>query len=293
MQRPDFQKLAGAATSGMAPVAALGAVGLFGAAYFANNLMFNVEAGHRAVKFNRLSGIQNQVYAEGTHFNIPWFEWPIFFDIKTRPRNISSNSGTKDLQMVNISVRTLSRPHPDKIADIYRTLGHDYDEVVLLSIANEVLKSVVARFSAQEMITQRGVISALIKKELSERAIKFHILLDDVAITHLTFSPDFEKAVESKQVAQQQADRAKFLVVKADEEKKATIIRAEASAAEAELIGAAMKENPGFAELRRIQQAQSIAKVLANSSNKVVLSAESLMLNLMGDNAVNQFGKGK
>lgn len=187
--------------------------------------------------------------------------------------------------MVNIQVRTLSRPHPEKIADIYRTLGHDYDEVVLLSVANEVLKSVVARFSAQEMITQRAVISNLIKKELSERAVGFNILLDDVAITHLTFSADFERAVESKQVAQQQADMAKFRVRKAEEEKKATIIRAEAAAKEAELIGAAMKENPGFAELRRIDQAQAIAKALANSSNKVVLSAESLMLNLMGDKA--------
>merc|ERR1711964_603535 len=139
-------------------------------------------------------------------------------------------------------------------------------------------------FSAQEIIQQRDTVSRKIREELTARASEFAIHIDDVAITHLNFSPDFEKAVEMGQVAQQQADRARFLVQKADEEKKATIIKAEGTEREAELIGHAMRDNPGFAELRRIDQAREIANVLAKSNNRIILSAETLMLNLMGDN---------
>ena len=65
-------------------------------------------------------------------------EWPIFMDIRTRPREIRSLTGTRDLQMVNISLRTLSRPDPTRIVEIYRRLGPEFDEVVLLSIGHEV-----------------------------------------------------------------------------------------------------------------------------------------------------------
>jgi prohibitin 2 len=278
------QKLAEAAKNKLTPVLMAGGVGLAGLSYFANNLLFNVEAGHRAVKFNRFSGIGNQVFAEGTHLNVPWLEWPIIFNVQTRAKVMTSTSGTKDLQMVNISMRTLSRPHPDKIATIYRRIGYDYEDVVLYSMTNEVSKSVIARVNAQALISQRGQVSAMIKRELSERLLKFDIILDEVAITHLEFSPDFKAAVESKQVAKEQADRARFLVIKAEQEKNATIIRAEAVTKEAELIGDAMKYNPeAYIDIRRIQNAEKIAKAIANSPNKVMLSAESLLLNLMGD----------
>jgi prohibitin 2 len=282
---PQFrQKLGDAAKSKMAPVLMAGGVGLAGLSYFANNLLFNVEAGHRAVKFNRLSGIGAMVYAEGTHVNIPWLEWPIIFNVQTRAKVMTSTSGTKDLQMVNISMRTLSRPHPDKIGEIYRKIGYDYEDVVLYSMTNEVSKSVIARVNAQALISQRGQISAMIKRELSERLLKFNIILDEVAITHLEFSPDFKAAVESKQVAKEQADRSKFLVLKAEQEKNATIIRAEAVTKEAELIGDAMKVNPeAYIDIRRIQRAEQIAKAIAGSPNRVVLSAETLLLNVIGD----------
>jgi prohibitin 2 len=216
--------------------------------------------------------------------NIPWLEWPIIFNVQTRAKVMTSTSGTKDLQMVNISIRTLSRPHPEKINVLYRTLGYDYEDVVLYSMTNEVSKAVIARVSAQAFISQRGQISAMIKRELSERLMKFNIILDEVAITHHEFSKEFKDAVESKLIAKEQADRAKFLVIKAEQEKNATIIRAEAVTREAELIGDAMKVNPeAYIDIRRIKSAEHIAKAIASSPNRVVLSAETLLLNLMGD----------
>merc|ERR1719145_20456 len=122
----------------------------------------------------------------------------------------------------------------------------------------------------------------MIRQRLMKRASDFHILLDDVSITHLNFSPEYEKAVEAKQVAQQQAERARYLVLKAQEEKKQTIIHAEGEMKSAEMIGDAIKANPGFIELRRIAVAKEISQLLSRSSNRMVLSTESLLLNLMG-----------
>merc|ERR1712129_403426 len=96
------------------------------------------------------------------------------------------------------------------------------------------------------------------------------------------FSPVYEAAVEAKQVSQQQAERARYLVLKATEEKKKTIIHAEGERESARMIGDAIRANPGFIELRRIQVAKDISNVLSKSSNRMVLSTESLLLNLMG-----------
>merc|ERR1719291_27792 len=184
--------------------------------------------------------------------------------------------------MVNISLRALCKPDQTRLSEIYRNVGLDFDEKVLPSIINEVLKSVVAQYNASQLIMQRELVSRLIRQRLTARAADFSILLDDVAITHLNFSPEYEKAVEAKQVAQQQAERARYLVLKAQEEKKRTIIHAEGERASAAMIGDAIKANPGFIELRRIQVAKDISSLLAKSSNRMVLSTESLLLNLMG-----------
>ena len=76
------------------------------------------------------------------------------------PQNISTTTGSKDLQMVSITLRVLSRPDVEHLPRIYKSLGLDYDERVLPSIGNEVLKSIVAQFDAAELITQREVVRA-------------------------------------------------------------------------------------------------------------------------------------
>lgn len=83
--------------------------------------------------------------------------------------------------------------------------------------------------------------------------------------------------------AQQDAERAKYVVIGAQQEKKTIITKAKGEAESATLIGNAVKRNPGFMKLRRIDAARDIADIVSGSGNKVYLNADSLLLNLMGD----------
>ncbi|ONK61309.1 uncharacterized protein A4U43_C08F28380 [Asparagus officinalis] len=127
--------------------------------------------------------------------------------------------------MVNLTLRLLSRPDVERLPTIFKQLGTEYDE---------------------KLLTERPHVSALVRDSLVRRARDFNIVLDDVAITHLSYGTEFSVAVEKKQVAQQEAERSKFLVAKAEQERRAAVIRAEGESEAAKLISEATRWGQGY-----------------------------------------------
>ncbi|CAB4054670.1 PHB1 [Lepeophtheirus salmonis] len=215
-------------------------VGMALAGGVVNSALFNVEGGQRAVIFDRFSGIKETVVGEGTHFMIPWVQSPIIFDIRARPKNVPTITGSKDLQNVNITLRILFRPRPEALPKIYSSIGVDYDDRILPSITNEVLKAVVA--------------DSTLRTSLQEE--------------------------NSSPLAS--TKNSTFLVEKAEQIKKASIIAAEGDTEAADLLSKAfIKAGEGLVELRRIETAEDISAQLSASRNVIYLpNGQSTLLNL-------------
>jgi len=155
-----------------------------------------------------------------------------------------------------------------------------------------VLKSTIAGYNAEQLITQREKVSKEIRDTLQKRCSEFNILLDDVSITDLSFSRDFSKSIEMKQVAFQQAEKAKFTVAMREQEAMAAVILAEGDAESAKIIDeATMEAGTGLITLRKLEAAKEIAEVLSANPNIAFLSGNTInMLNIGGGPGVwNRF----
>jgi len=275
--------MAAAIEGNLGTLAKLG-FGLAGLAAIPSSCLFDVDGGQRAIVFNLFSGVEEKVRGEGTHFKVPFVMRPIYYNTRLRPKLIQTSTGTKDLQMVTIHVRMLFKPQIEGIPTIHSTLGEDYDERVLPSVANEVIKATIAQYNAEQLLTHREHVSTEIREAIVARASQFNILMDDVSMTHLTYGKEFARAIEDKQVAEQEAERQKFIVLKSEQERQATVIRSEGEAEAATMISDALKQHGmGLIEVRRIDAAKDIADSLSKSPNVMYLpSGQQMLLNMAG-----------
>ena len=232
--------------------------------------------------FNYLTGkFHPKTYIEGYHIRVPIISKPIIYETRTRSIEENSKTNNRDLQNVDFQVRVLYKPDLNKLAEITSQLGINYAEKLMSPIIKEVSKTIIAQYSAQQLVSNRDQVSRDIKSALKDRLINFNIFLDEVTLTHISFSREFEKSVEEKQIAQQNAERAKYLVQKSNEVKKTTIINAERDAKTIEMIGKAMKDSPSYLTLKKIETAQEVSGILSNSQNKVLLSSDQLLMNIL------------
>jgi prohibitin 1 len=155
--------------------------GLLGVYLGQKHCMFNVDGGERGVLFQRFSipffgpqGVVPSAYLPGTYLMFPWLQEPTVIDVKARPKFEKAVTATKDLQSVNIGVRILHRPlltgdkgrngetmdNDKTLTELYRKFGVQYDERILPSIMNEVMKTTVAQYNAEELLTKREAVSA-------------------------------------------------------------------------------------------------------------------------------------
>jgi regulator of protease activity HflC (stomatin/prohibitin superfamily) len=187
-----------------------------------------INAGTRGVvkTFGEITG----VFDEGLHFRTPFVTSVVEVDVKTQRLESNSSAASKDLQIVTTQVVLNYRPDPDNVATLIREIGTDYQSKIIDPAIQESVKAATARFTAEELITQRPLVSESIREVLVERLAPRNIVVQDLSITEFNFSPEFSTAIESKQVAEQETLRAQRVLERVQIEAHQRVAQAEADA---------------------------------------------------------------
>jgi regulator of protease activity HflC (stomatin/prohibitin superfamily) len=183
-----------------------------------------VNAGERGVLM-QFGKVQESVLGEEIHPIIPLINTVKKLSVQVQKQEISTEASSKDLQEVFTDVALNWHIIPEEGNAIFQQIG-DENEVVKRIInpaIEEVLKAVMAKYTAEEIITKRGEVKAGVDNSLTTRLAGYHIKVDDISLVHVHFSERFGEAVETKQIAEQQAKRAGFIALKALKEAEAKV----------------------------------------------------------------------
>ena len=209
---------------------------------------------------------QDQPFEQGLHFITPIISSVQMMDLRTQTTQTDADAASKDLQSVIASVAVNFHIDSEVVVSIYKKYGANYqDRVNIKSMIEESVKASTARFTAEELITKREDLKSMIKEELDGRLQQYSIITETVNIVNFAFSEQFNKAIEEKVTATQQAltaqrtlERIKFeaeqKVAQAQGEANATLTKAQAEAQSIEIRGRALKENPQVATLEWINK---------------------------------------
>ncbi|MGV9001782.1 MAG: prohibitin family protein [Candidatus Saccharimonadaceae bacterium] len=148
---------------------------------------------------------------EGLSFVAPWgVDNVTMYDVKVQKEAVTSTAASKDLQDVSSEIVLNYNIERSSVSKVHQTIGIAYVDKIITPAINEVFKSASAEYTASELITKRSELKNIAQKTLSERLSPYGIYVSQLSIVDFKFSENFSKAIEEKQVAQQNAERAKF-----------------------------------------------------------------------------------
>src|SRR5258706_5060505 len=195
-----------------------------------------IGTGQRGVVFNRFSGIENRILGEGMHFRIPFVESVTKMSVQTQATSFeekgADSAGTQDSQTVDLKVTINWHLDPTQVNRIYQSVG-DNDAViknVLNNNTQDAVKQAVSKYQALEVQKNRDVVAGNALALLQEKVARYHIIAENLSLTNINFSADFNTAVEQAQVAQQKAKQAEYTVTQVKNEAQAAIAKAQGEA---------------------------------------------------------------
>src|SRR5215216_1349078 len=229
-----------------------------------------VDAGNRGVLVQFGNVDTDASLDEGIHFVVPFRDNVIQMEVRTQKIVESATSASKDLQDVSTQVALNYHVNPDKAQVVYKRLGYDYSNRIIVPAIQESVKQVTARFNAEELITKRETVKNQIEEQITARLAAYNIIADAVSITDFQFSQLFKQAVEAKVAAQQRALQAqnelrriqieaqqneaqaigeqKANIARAEGIKQSNVLQAEGEAQAITIIDQQLRNNPTYLE---------------------------------------------
>ncbi|KAG4088469.1 band 7 family-domain-containing protein [Neocallimastix lanati (nom. inval.)] len=186
-----------------------------------------IDAGHTGVVV-RLGKVSDNVLNEGFHFKLPIITNIVKIDNRVLKTEVESNSASKDLQSISSKVSVNYRVNTNSSAKIYKNVGNNFNNVIVNPAIQECMKSVTAKYNAEELITKRAIVSSEMEKEISQKINPYGLNIEVFNIIDFDFSEEFSKAIEAKQTAQQQALKAEQDLARIKVEASQTVEKAKA-----------------------------------------------------------------
>lgn len=242
-----------------------------------------VHPGERAVVFNKLSG-NLRVLGEGFHFLKPFVDQPTIYDVKVKTYTMSKTQWegeikgddslkalTKEGLVVFLDISVRFHPDPDKLIFLHKTIGKDYVYKVVRPQVRSVARLTISEYSVEEIYSgKREFIQNTIENKLRKRFEQNYIILDEVLLRDVRFTPDFEKAIERKQIAQQDAQRMKYILQKEEMEKKRKIIEAQGEAEALRLKGEILARNPALIQYEYIKRIAPTVQTIITDGKTII-----------------------
>jgi len=223
-----------------------------------------VQAGHRGVVLY-VGAVENRVLGEGVHFIVPFAEQVIQLEVRTLKFQADASAASNDLQEVATVIALNYHIDPNKANIVYQQLGADYADRIIAPTIQESVKASVAKFNAEQLITQRAIAKGVISQAISNTLSARDITVETIFITDFQFSQAFASQVESKVVAFQ-----KFLteqnnlkavqvvanqtVVQAQAQARANVARAGGESQAIKVITEQLRQSPQYLQWQAINR---------------------------------------
>ncbi|MFK8186110.1 MAG: prohibitin family protein [Phormidesmis sp.] len=190
-----------------------------------------VQAGERGVVM-KFGNVQDHILDEGMHFKAPIVTSVKTLSVRVNKNEISAAASSKDLQTLTAEIAVNWHIDPTRVNTVYQQIG-DEDQIIsriLNPAVSEVVKAATAKMNAEQIIRQRTALKEEIDTALSDRLQAYGLLVDDVSLVNFSFSPEFSRSIEAKQIAEQEAKQAEYTALKAEQDAQAEINRAKGKA---------------------------------------------------------------
>ncbi len=217
------------------------------------NPFVTVGPGERGV-VTRLGAVQERILGEGLHFRIPVVEKVITIDVKTHKIEVVAPSYSKDMQNVGTKIALNYHLDPLNVHRLIQKIGVDYESRIISPAIQESVKAATAKFTAAELVSERPKVKEEIKLSLIARLHPSFIEVDDFSIVDFEFAESFERAIDEKQIAEQNALKAQNDLRRIEIEAAQRIAQAKAEAEAIRIQTEALQQNQNLVRLEAVKK---------------------------------------
>ncbi len=195
-----------------------------------------IPAGHRGVVM-WWGGVEKRIMGEGLNFKVPLAETVVKVDVKVQPHPFKEiDAASKEYQIVKLTGMMNFHIDPSYVNDLYQKVGLDFANKVIDPAFNDFVKEVVPIYQISEILPKREEIRKRAMGKLGDNLARYHIIVDDIYFANIRFSPEYERAIEAKQVAQQQVETQRQVLAQREIEAQQKVATAKGEAESIQVV---------------------------------------------------------